>query len=72
MKKVGKIEKLCCPHCAAMMQEKIEKLDGVEEVSISFLTQKIIVSANDLCMDSVLEQAQKIIKKIEPDCVLTF
>ena len=72
MKKTGKIENLCCAHCAAEIQEKIAQLNGVNEVSISFITQKIVLDAEDEQVDAVLKQAQKIIKKIEPDCVLSF
>lgn len=70
--KDGKIEKLCCAHCAAELQEKIAKLDGVNEVSISFITQKIVLDAEDALMDTILKQAEKIVKKVEPDCVLSF
>ncbi|MBQ4159843.1 MAG: cation transporter [Clostridia bacterium] len=72
MKKTGKIENLCCAHCAAEIQEKIAKLDGVNEVNISFITQKFVLDADDTQIDAVLKQAKKIIKKVEPDCVLTF
>ena len=72
MRKAGKIEKLCCAHCAALIQEKIAQIDGVQEVSISFITQRILMQIDEEKADVILAQAQKIVKDIEPDCVLTF
>lgn len=72
MKKTGKIEKLCCAHCAALIQEKIAQLDGVQEVSISFITQRIALQIEEDKAEAIVMQAEKIVKDIEPDCILTF
>ena len=45
----------------------LEALDGVTGVSISFMSQKMVLEAPDDRFDSVLAEAKKIIKKIEPD-----
>ena len=68
MKKTFCIEELECAHCAAKMEAEIAKLDGVESVSVAFLSQKLTLEANDALFDSILEKAVKICKKIEPDC----
>ena len=68
MKKVFMLEDLDCAHCAAKMEDAIRKLDGVNEVSITFLTQKLTLDADDEVFEKVLAKAQKLIKKIEPDC----
>ena len=68
MKKTYQLEELDCAHCAAKMQEAIGKLDGVESVVISFLQQKMVLEAEDDKLDAILKEANKIIKKIEPDC----
>lgn len=70
MKKTFKLEDLDCANCAAKMQNAIEKLDGVKSVTISFLTQRMTLEADDDAFDSVLKAAEKIIKKIEPDCTI--
>jgi len=72
MRKTGKIEDLCCAHCAEQIREKIAALDGVHEVSISFITQKIVLDAADEKFDTVFEQVKKIVNKIEPDCKVVF
>ena len=68
MKKTFCIEELECAHCAAKMEAEIANLDGVESVSVAFLSQKLTLEANDALFDSILEKAVKICKKIEPDC----
>lgn len=69
MKKIYKLEDLDCAHCAAKMEKAIAKLDGVEAVSISFLSQKMTVSfAENANMDAIMKEACAICKKIEPDC----
>ena len=68
MKKSFIIEDLECAHCAAKMENEIAKLEGVKSVTVAFLTQKLTLEADDNLFDSILEQAVKICKKIEPDC----
>lgn len=68
MKKVFKLEELDCANCAAKMQDAIGKIEGVEEVTISFLTQKMTINASEESFEKILKQAAKAIKKIEPDC----
>lgn len=68
MKKVFKMEELECANCAAKMEAAISKLEGVEKVSISFMTQKMIIVADDEKIESIMDEAQKICKRFEPDC----
>ena len=70
MKKRYVIEELCCANCAAKMEDSIRKIDGINSVTINFLTQKLTLDAADDRFDSILNEAERIIKKIEPDCVL--
>lgn len=70
MKKVFKLEDLDCAHCAQKMEDGIRKLDGVINVQVNFLSQKLTLEAADDEFDTVLKKAKEIIKKIEPDCVV--
>jgi len=70
MKKRFMIEELCCANCAAKMEDGIRNLDGVTSANINFLTQKLTLEADDDRFESILDQAEIIIRKIEPDCVL--
>ena len=68
MKKVYKLEDLDCANCAAKMERAIAKIDGVQSVSVSFLTQKLTLEADEEKMEAIINEAAKICKKIEPDC----
>lgn len=68
MKKIFKMEDLECANCAAKMENAIAKIDGVEAVNISFMSQKMTITADDNKFDAIMKQAAKICKKIEPDC----
>lgn len=68
MKKTFKLDEVDCANCAAKMEDKISKIDGVTFAAVSFFAQKLTVEADDAIFDDVLDKAEKIIKKIEPDC----
>lgn len=68
MKKKFKMENLDCANCAAKMEEAIKKIPGVNDVSISFMTQKIVLEAEDDKFAEVLELAQKACSKVDSDC----
>ena len=70
MKKRYTIEDLCCANCAAKMEDAIRKLEGVNAANVNFLTQKLTLDADDARFDAILDEAERIIKKIDPDCVL--
>lgn len=70
MKKRFNLEDLDCAHCAAKMEDAIKKLDGVEDASVNFLTQKMTVVADDARFDEIMQQVVAVCKKVEPDCVI--
>lgn len=67
MKKTIILEELECAHCAAKMETAVKELAGVENCSVNFLTQKMEITAADDAMAGILKEAEKIVKKIEPD-----
>ena len=68
MKKTFKLEDLDCANCAAKMEAAINKLEGVKKATISFMTQKMTIEAEDDKFDEVVQAAVKCIAKVEPDC----
>lgn len=66
MKRRYTLENLECANCAAKMEDEIKKLDGVNSVTVNFITTKMVLDVEDDKFDSVLEQAKDIIKSIEP------
>lgn len=70
MKRAFKLQDLDCANCAAKMECDINKLDGVNKATISFMTSKLILDADEGCFDDVLNEAQSICTSYEPDCVI--
>ena len=68
MKKTFKLEDLDCANCAAKMEAAIKKLDGVNNATVSFMTQKMTIEADDERFDEVVKATVKCISKVEPDC----
>ena len=66
MKKTYKLIDLDCANCAAKMEAAIRKLPGVTNATVSFLTQKMTIEADDL--DAIMRDVVKCVKKVEPDC----
>lgn len=72
MKIKAKLHGLCCAHCAAKIEDKIGKLEGVESATVSFLTEKMILVAADDKADTIKAQAEKIVHQIEPDVKVEY
>ncbi|MDD6022081.1 MAG: cation transporter [Acutalibacteraceae bacterium] len=70
MKKVFKLQDLDCANCAAKIESAVSKIDGVEFASVSFMTSKMTVKADDDRFESIMDEIQRICRKIEPDCVI--
>ena len=68
MKKVLKLQDLDCAACAQKMEYAIKKLDGVEDAQVSFLMQKLTLTAADDRFDDLVKQVMKVCKRVEPDC----
>ena len=70
MKKIYKLQDLDCANCAAKMENAIKKIDGVSDASVSFMTQKLTVEAEDSRFEAVMDEIVRVCKKVEPDCVI--
>jgi copper chaperone CopZ len=70
MRKVYKLEGSICGNCAAKIQDKINKLDGVNSAKVNFLTLKFTLDADDDKFDDLVKQSVKIFDDIEPTCTV--
>ena len=70
MRKAFKLQDLDCANCAAKMENAIKGIDGVRSATVSFMTQKLVIEADDDRFDAVLDDAQRACSTIEPDCVI--
>ena len=64
MKKSYKID-VDCANCAAKIETALNRLEGVEKATVSFLTQKLVVEAED--PDALLPQIEKTGKRVDAD-----
>ena len=72
MKKKFKLVDLDCANCAAKMEGAIKKIDGVNDATVSFLTQKLTLDAEDARFEAVLDEVVRVCKKVEPDCEIVL
>lgn len=70
MKMKFKIKEIDCANCAAELERAIQKIDGVTEASLSFMTEKLVMEIEDDRKDEVLKNLKKVVKKEEPDCTI--
>ncbi len=70
MKMKLKIKGIDCANCAAELERAIQKIDGVTEASLSFMTEKLVMEIEDDRKDEVLKNLKKVVKKEEPDCTI--
>lgn len=68
MKKVYKLDEIDCANCARELQDELAKLDGVQSVSVNFMTQKLTLEAADDQFDEVLQRVVDFTAEAEPDC----
>ena len=66
MKKSFKLKGLDCANCAAKIEEHVKKLEGVENASVSFISQKMIIETNS-DDEELFKKIKKVVKKEEPD-----
>lgn len=62
-----------CANCANLMESAAKKIDGVKNVVVNFMTQKIVVDFAEgaepkTVMDKVLQACQK----VDSDCEIDF
>ena len=67
MKKIIKLEGLCCANCSAKIEEGVKKLDGVNSASLSFMTQRLIMEVEDGKEDELVEAARAVAAKVVPE-----
>ena len=69
-KDVYKISGLDCAACALELEEKIAYIDGSENASISFMSEKLTMELDETRENEIIEKVKKVIKKEEPDVTI--
>lgn len=70
MKSNYKIKGLDCANCAAELERTINKVEGVKEVNINFLMERMELEYDENNKEEIIKKVKKVIKKEEPDVEL--
>lgn len=70
MKVKFKIKGIDCANCAAELERAIQKIDGVESASLSFMTERLIMEFSEEKKEEIMKKLKKVVKREEPDAIL--
>ncbi len=70
MKNTYKIKGLDCANCAAQLENAINKVEGVQSASISFMTERMVLEFDEQNKEEIMKKVKKVIKREEPDVTL--
>ena len=72
MKKTFKLIDLDCANCARKMEDAIKKLEGVQNATVSFMTQKMTIEADEARFETLMPEVVKCVSRVEPDCQIVL
>lgn len=67
MKKTFSLMNLDCANCAAKIENALNKIEGMDRATVSFMTQRMTLEAADGRFSEIVEKAKSVVKKMEPD-----
>ena len=70
MKSKFKIKGLDCANCASQLERLIQKIDGIENANISFMTERMEIEYDEIRKEEIMQKLKKVIKKEEPDVII--
>ena len=70
MKKVYRIKELDCANCAAKMERAIRKIDGVLEVEINFMSQRMVLEYDESRVNEIHGQVKQCVAKVDPRTII--
>lgn len=74
MKKIYSIEGIDCANCAAKIEDKINRIKNIEEANLNFMMGKLSIEfklSTDEEVEEIMEEVRKLVKKLEPDAVIS-
>ena len=74
MKKKYHIEGIDCANCAAKIEDKINRMKNIEEANLNFMMGKLSIEfkvSTDEEVEEIMEEVRKLVKKLEPDAVIS-
>lgn len=65
-----KIKGLDCANCASGLERAIQKIEGVKNANISFMTERMELEYDENNEDEIIKKVKKVIKREEPDVTI--
>ncbi len=65
-----KIMNFDCANCALELERAIKKIDGIKDVNINFILQKMKLEYDEVNKENIILNVKKTIKNEEPDVIL--
>ncbi len=60
MRKIIKLEGLCCANCASKIETEVSKLAGVKSAALSFMTQRLTMESRTTVQTRLWKKAEKL------------
>lgn len=70
MKKTFVLDDLDCANCAAKIENAVWEIEGVISASVSFMSGKLVLEAEEERFEEILNAAEKLIAKVDSDVTL--
>ena len=70
MKKTFVLDDLDCANCAAKIENALREIEGVISASVSFMSGKLVLEAEEERFEEILDAAEKLIAKVDSDVTL--
>lgn len=70
MKKTFVLADLDCANCAAKIENAVQEIEGVISASVSFMSGKLVLEAEEERFEEILDAAEKLIAKVDSDVTL--
>ncbi len=70
MKKTFILQDLDCANCAAKIENAVQQIEGVISATVSFMTGKLVLEAEEARFEEILDEAEKLIAKVDDDVTL--
>ena len=65
-----KVKGLDCANCAAELERAIQKIEGIKNTNISFMTERMELEYDENNEDEIIKKVKKVIKREEPDVTI--
>ena len=70
MKKTFVLDDLDCANYAAKIENAVQEIEGVISASVSFMSGKLVLEAEEERFEEILDAAEKLIAKVDSDVTL--